>query len=188
MIGLLLAAALQAAPPPAPAQPPAATTAAPATKAELGRELLRLMRIDKQLDFAFTGLMPLMTENIANVIGKDESVDVELRAQLADERGRARIKGIIAEEVMAGFKARYATILERAADEYAARFSEAELRELIAFHRSPVGVKLLDAQPELQARLGKIGERIGIEVGLEAVPKALERITGASSQPTLPRT
>jgi hypothetical protein len=43
---------------------------------------------------------------------------------------------------------------------YASRFTEAELRELIAFYRSPVGRKLAAETPQLTVEASRIGERM----------------------------
>ncbi|HWK35215.1 DUF2059 domain-containing protein [Sphingomonas sp.] len=184
-LALLLAAATPGAVQDAP--PPAATTAAPAGPA-LAAELVGLLGIDQQLDLTFTSIMPLMTENIAAAIANSGAASVELRASLASEAGRAHIKGVIAEEVMLGFRDRYPRVATELAKAYAERFTEAELRDLVAFYRSPAGAKLLKLQPELQQTLSKVGERIGLEVGMEAIPKAIEKLEGAPPQPESPRT
>jgi uncharacterized protein len=43
---------------------------------------------------------------------------------------------------------------------YAMHFSEAELRELAAFYRTPLGRKLADVTPSLTIEGGKLGQRL----------------------------
>lgn len=187
-LAILLAAAAPAAAqevPPAPA--PASAPAAPSGVA-LAAELVELLGIAQQLDMTFKSIMPLMTENVAAAIANSGAASVEIRAALASEAGRAHVKGIIAEEVMQGFRDRYPRVAAELAKAYAEKFTDAELRDLIAFYRSPTGAKLLRLQPELQQMLGKVGERIGLEVGMEAIPRAIEKLEGAPPKPESPRT
>ncbi len=52
----------------------------------------------------------------------------------------------------------YAEMMSWSAELYAARFSVAELRELIAFYKTPTGAKLAAALPSL---MGDVGKKVG---------------------------
>lgn len=60
---------------------------------------------------------------------------------------------------------------------YAASFSEAELRELIAFYRTPTGSKALTLMPELAQRGAEIGNEMVMEHSQELEQLIAERMT-----------
>lgn len=68
------------------------------------------------------------------------------------------------------------------AEIYAESFSESELREIVAFHETPTGQKLVRLQPELMRKGGELGRRIGeqnsglLQKMIEERTSELERI------------
>lgn len=59
---------------------------------------------------------------------------------------------------------------------YAEVFTEPEVRELIAFYRTPIGRKLVEATPVVMRRSMEIGQRIMQEHGAELQRMLMERI------------
>ena len=57
------------------------------------------------------------------------------------------------------------------ADVYSARFSNEELRQLMAFYKTPVGAKVAKLQPEIS---GEVGKKMG-PLMMQRMPAALKR-------------
>lgn len=86
-----------------------------------------------------------------------ESLDTMLKMQMEQN---AQLRPF--EEVMRTFFARYMSWAELKDDYaalYAEAFTEAELRELTAFYRSPLGQKVATTTPQLMARAASLGEK-----------------------------
>lgn len=159
-----------------PAAAPVAAAAQPGS-ISTARALVARMRMQRTLDPMFEQLMPLMVANVENAMQQSADAPATLKARLQVEDGRKQIGGIIAEEFMTAFRARYADIGEATAEEYRKAFSEPELKTILAFYTSPTGAKLLDIQPQLQKVLAEQGRAIGREAGMAAVPKIQARLT-----------
>jgi len=83
------------------------------------------------------------------------------------------------EDVMRGFLAEYTSweaLRGEMARLYASRFTEEELREITAFHQSPVGRKAVTLMPELMAEGMGLGERRVQENTDELVRRLEERV------------
>lgn len=53
----------------------------------------------------------------------------------------------------------------RLATVYVELFTEEELRQILAFHESPIGQRLIDRQSELTSKSMKLGQQWGMELG-----------------------
>src|SRR5262249_23954523 len=75
----------------------------------------------------------------------------------------------------------YAEMKQWTAELYAERFTTAELKELVAFHRKPLGQKLASKLPEL---MGEAGKKVS-SVLPERLPGALQRhgLVGNAEEP-----
>ena len=157
------------------------SAAAPAKGSiEIARKLVAVMGVEKSYDQVFSPLVPLVTGNIIGLFERETNTPPAIRLLLGSTTGRERVNSVLSEEILASFRSRYAKMLEGTAAEYAAKFSDNELKDLLAFYSSGTGAKLVAVTPDLQARLGKIGEGVGEEAGMEAIPKAMKRL----AQPT----
>lgn len=58
---------------------------------------------------------------------------------------------------------------------YAARFTRAELEDLIAFYRSPTGRRLIQLQPELIREGTVVGQQWGAKLGAEAARRVSQK-------------
>lgn len=81
----------------------------------------------------------------------------------------------------------YSEMKQWSAEIYAQRFTVPELKELLAFYRTPVGRKLASKLPEI---MGEAGKKISVVLP-ERLPGALKRhglIGGDPDEPAPPRT
>jgi uncharacterized protein len=67
-------------------------------------------------------------------------------------------------------------LLEAILPLYAERFSVAEMREVIAFAKSPTGAKFVAASPEISQQSAAIGNAWGRRIGMEAAKEIQSRI------------
>ena len=80
----------------------------------------------------------------------------------------------------------YQELKQWSAEIYAQRFTVPELKEMLAFYRTPVGRKLASKQPEI---MGEAGKKMSVVLP-ERLPGALRRhglIGGGSEEPAPPR-
>lgn len=108
-----------------------------------------------------------------------ESLDAMLRMQLEQN---PQIRPY--EQVMRDFFARYMSWEELRDDYarlYADSFTEAELREMAAFYRTPTGQKMARLTPSLMARAAKLGEN-AVQANLPELQRMLMDAMSAPSQ------
>ena len=79
----------------------------------------------------------------------------------------ARFSAFFVEEM----DARMPAVTNDLAAEYASRFTEAELQEMIAFYETPVGRHLVRETTAIQVAGAEIGRRYGAEAGLRAAAR-----------------
>jgi uncharacterized protein len=87
----------------------------------------------------------------------EATLDLAIRAQIDQRPEMAALEGTLRE-----FLTRYLSwdaLREGYIDLYAGAFTEAELREITAFYRSPVGQKVARSTPQLMAQGAALGER-----------------------------
>lgn len=143
---------------------------------ETARALVGKMNIDRMLDFQFTNLMPLVTGNLLGVMQTAPDAPSGIKQVLATEEGRAKVRAIASEEMLAAMRARYPDIREAAAEEYRRNFSEADLKAIVAFYDTSAGQHWLALQPQLQQRLAEFGKGMGRDAGMAAFPKIRARV------------
>ena len=83
----------------------------------------------------------------------------------------AQLAEIVDQYLMPEFRARSGEITEATVAIYAGRLSAEEMRELIAFYRSPIGVKLVAITPEITAESTRFGQEWGSRVAQDAFAK-----------------
>src|SRR5438270_14001009 len=130
--GLAVALALMAAP--AMAQtPPAATTGKPASAAAIAaaKEILAM----KNASAMYAGAVPGLVEQTKNTL---------LQSNLNYQKDLNEVAVIVAKN-LAG---REKEIGEGMAQIYANEFNEQELKDLATFYKSPLGKKVIDAEPK----------------------------------------
>lgn len=168
MIRLVLAATL------AFAAPVAAQTDSAALSAS--ERLMAVMGVDAQLDQVFVISAPAMAQNaVAQLEASENTRTMMAELTKGDYARKERVKAILAEEYLAAFRAQKGRMVREMAREYATSFTAAELEELARFFGSGAGAKYVAQQPALQEKLTNANQRIGIEVGMVATPKAITR-------------
>jgi hypothetical protein len=97
----------------------------------------------------------LLAMNIQDNI--DASVETMLQLQTEQNPAMAQFSDILRD-----FMKKYMTwdtLKDQYADIYARAFTEAELRELTAFYRSPIGKKMASALPQLMSEGAQLGQK-----------------------------
>lgn len=138
-------------------QAPAAAAPSPA-QLSAARELLKLIDLDRTLQ---------------------GSADMMIEAQLSANPMLAPYGDVLRQ--WAGKYLTWEVMGERMAAVYASTFTEAELRDLVAFYRTPVGRKLAHETPALVQKGGEVGAAVAQEhqaellAMIEARTKELEK-------------
>jgi hypothetical protein len=72
---------------------------------------------------------------------------------------------------------------------YAETYTEAELRQLVAFYQTPLGQRVVETMPDLMARSSEISQRRVREFMPEMMQRIIERMQSGSARPdsTRPR-
>jgi uncharacterized protein len=85
---------------------------------------------------------------------------------------RADVIDSVFEQMTTKFISRRAELLDEIAGLYAQRLEAAELRAVAQFYRSPVGAKLIEAQPQIMQESMLAGQRWGQRIGQEIEEEA----------------
>ncbi len=123
----------------------------------LAHEVMQSMEMERVLSEFFATMAPVVASGMAN----------EIRLTPVQT---ARLSVIVAEE----FGAETATMVGRMVDVYAERMTEEQLRETVAFLRSPSGAAFLQTQTDAQAELERIGQEGGMRVGVRAITRLMQ--------------
>lgn len=90
-----------------------------------------------------TGSTALFTPLIAGVIEQSKSVFLQQNPALAKDLNE------IAAKLRAEYAPRFSELNDEVARLYATHFTEPELKEILAFYKSPTGKKMLNEQPQV---------------------------------------
>lgn len=146
------------------AGPALAQQAAPAPSAAPGvteesraaaRELMQATGAAAQME----QLVPMLMQQMATAMAP-------MSGQPAD-----KVLAIINDVIMPEFRARMPEMLNQGADLWATQLTVAELRELKAFYETPLGRRLREATPLVNAQAAVLGMRWGQEVAASAIAK-----------------
>jgi hypothetical protein len=119
------------------------------------KEMMDASRVDRQ----FEQVIPVLLNHL-----KDS-----FRRVAPDRRD---IIDNVFEQMQSKFISRRAELLDEIAGLYAQRLEAAEMRAVAAFYRSPVGAKLIDAQPQIMQDSMLAGQRWGQRIGSEIEQEA----------------
>ncbi len=114
------------------------------------KELLEVAGSAKQFDV----VVPLIAQQLENAfvnLKPDHAAEIKDVFKLMPER----------------FSERKQELLDQIAALYAGRLTTEELRELIAFYKSPIGAKFVQLQPELLQQQMALGQAWGRKIGQE---------------------
>jgi hypothetical protein len=138
---------------------PASAQSATADSRAAARELVATIKLGDQ----FKAMMPMIFKAFKPAIVQNRpDVDRDFDALvpiLLDKMG-ARLK----------------EMEDSVADVYASNFSAAELRDLIAFYKSPTGQKFLEKTPIVTQQTMAAGQKFGQSAGAEAQKEMIEQL------------
>ncbi|MGA8748847.1 MAG: DUF2059 domain-containing protein [Pseudolabrys sp.] len=110
-----------------------------------------------------TGATAVFNPLILGVIGQAKNLFLQ------QDPGLGKDLNEIAAKMRTDLAPRFSELTDEVAKLYATHFTEAELKELLAFYRSPVGVKLITEQP-------KVGEE-SLQFAQDWASKLSEQVT-----------
>jgi len=123
------------------------------------RELVTTIKLDEQfkamLPMIFKSLKPAIVQNRPDV-----DRDYDALVPIAIAKMSARVNEL--EDALAAI--------------YASNFSAAELRDLIAFYKSPTGQKMLQKTPSIAQQTMAAGQKFGQSAGAEAQKEMIEQL------------
>jgi hypothetical protein len=144
---------------PAAAQP----AAPPASHLQAAGELVDLLKLERSM---MTG------------------IEIMIEAQTAASPELAQYSDIMRE-----FMGKYLgwdRIRPKFAALYAEMYTEPELREIIAFYRTPIGQKMIETEPAMMQRAGEIGEKEVMDHMPELFRMLTERMSAQNKAGTRP--
>lgn len=160
---------------PAAQAQPNAQTASLGAVAEASK-LVDQLEFERVLDSMFGNLQGIFADNVVAAMERDQKQASYLGDLFQNGRGgRERFSAILGEEFTKAMRAKYPGMKQAAADEYARLFTAEELSALTAFFSSGVGEKWRSLSAQIEAAMGKWGERAGMEAGGTALMNALKR-------------
>ena len=92
---------------------------------------------------ATTGAMTLFTPLIPGVVEQAKNLFLQ------QDPGLAKDLNEVATKMRADLAPRFSELTDEVAKLYASHFSESELKQLLAFYKSPLGMKLISEQPKV---------------------------------------
>lgn len=119
------------------------------------KDMMEASRVDKQ----FEQVIPLLLDRLKE----------SFRTLAPDKRGV--IDGVF-QQMQSKFISRRGELLDEIAALYAQRLEAAEMKAVAEFYRSPVGSKLIDAQPQIMQDSIMAGQRWGQRIGREIEEEA----------------
>jgi hypothetical protein len=144
----------------------------------LGRPTPGLSQAPRSGSRADPAKIALIRQVIAATRAADQAVLALETALPAQRASNPRIPAVFWDRFAERARTRRAEFVELLVPIYDQRFSPAELRDLLAFYQSPLGLRLLDVQPDLtrDAMLAgqQWGMRIGAEIGQELAAEGIQ--------------
>jgi hypothetical protein len=133
----------------------------------LGRPAPGLSQSPRSGSGTDTAKIVLIRQVIAAARAADQAV-LAMEAGLPAQRAsNPRIPAVFWDRFAERVRTRRAEFVELLVPIYDQRFSPAELRDLLAFYQSPLGLRLLEVQPDLTRDAMMAGQRWGMRLGAE---------------------
>lgn len=155
----------------------ALAAAHPAAAADRADALAQMVGSDEKLDLVFNRLSPVFgTQVVAYMLG-DKATKPMIEKVIAEGRGgRARLEAILSEEFLVEIRKSYPSMRDEMAAVYREKLTAAQIDELARFFASGAGAGFLALDVQMDARLAAAGEKTGAKAGIDALPRALERV------------
>ena len=158
------------------AAPALAQTQPDAARIAAAERLIEVTQIAAQLEQGFEMSVPSMAKNSIAQLAASTATRATFDELTRDDYARKQtLEGIVADELRTAIRAQMPRLKREYAREYAAAFSEAELRALTVFFTEGAGAKYVAQTPLLNSKLAATSQRIGMEIGMVALPKAMAR-------------
>jgi hypothetical protein len=139
------------------------------TPLEDARAILLAGNITETVETMFTQLVPVMESGFIGQIRQINGGDKLIQKIEADYPGGITAFGKrFGQLMMAGMRAKYPDMVDRAAEHYVKQIQPADLAAIRAFMESPTGKSMTAAQPEIQQQMSAAGQVIGRQVGEDA--------------------
>ena len=108
------------------------------------------------------------------------TIDTLMPVMLRGNEARAdEVRVILREEFAKSFAKRRGDMIAIGRDGWSNNFTEAELRDLIAFYRSGTGRKLVGMQSAMAKTAMAAGQEVGRAAAVEALPRIIDRMKAA---------
>jgi hypothetical protein len=153
---LLLAAAAAAAAAVLLASPPSLRAQAPeAARLAAAKDLMQVAGVARQFD----EVMPVLAQRLSEAF-------VAVAPDKADE-----IRGVFS-QIAVKFVDRKGELIDQIAGLYAEKLTVEEISAVVAFYKSPIGIKFVALQPEMTRGAMALGQRWGAQIGREIEAEA----------------
>jgi hypothetical protein len=86
-------------------------------------------------------------------------------------------------ELVADFRAEIPAFVAASAKVYDKHYSEAELKDLVGFYKTPTGRKTLSVLPQIMAETSAAGMAWGREIGQRSALRAMDKLKAKGYQP-----
>lgn len=153
----------------------ASTAVAPISEAEKAERLV----VAEEL-IADSGMADILDKMTPAIIAQ------VLPALSSANNGReSEVRAILLDELTSAMKKASPAIIENARSLYVESFTAGEMREMLAFNRSPTGRKVMKVLPDMQLRMMAFGRDAGQAAVAAALPRIIDRLKAANlSVPT----
>ena len=144
------------------------------TPLEDARAILIASNITETVEAMFVQLVPVMESGFIGQIRQINGGDKLIQKIDANYPGGISAFGKrFGQLMMAGMRAKYPNMVDRAAEQYVAEIKPADLAAIRAFMESPTGKSMTAAQPKIQQQMSAAGQVIGRKVGEEAADQLM---------------
>ena len=126
------------------------------------QDILRLLKATKALDAAFSSFTPMF-----------DQMSGMLKATVPNLPDRAL--EILKEEIMAGFRTGRNELAYKTMQIYDAHLSHEDVREMIAFYKTPTGQRVVQVLPVIMQKSVVMGQEWGQGIAQQAVARAQPR-------------
>jgi hypothetical protein len=124
-----------------------------------------------------TGASALFNPLIAGVVEQAKLLYLQQNPNLAKDLNE------IAEKMREDLKPRFSELTDDVAKEWAANFTESELKTILVFYQSPTGKKLLDRQPKILDASMSFAQNWANKLSDEVVQKMREELKKRGQNP-----
>ena len=131
-----------------------------ATHMEVAKELLRISHADQVLDQAVSLILPQQIKSI-------KSLRPDIPEKALNRFG---------EVFKASFRKNMQEFLDAAALTYTRHLSEADMRAIVEFYKTPAGQNLIKKQSVMMGELARLGSVMGQEIARKALREAVSKL------------